>query len=286
MRVLTDTAADGVPANWRDLTGGAVIAATSAQKPECPVTEVDYVNPGVYAPWNCYPSMTRYANGNLAFLWGFTLEGVYYREAVWSAGTGFWPTLSTRKVGPKYVAAGATRAGYGLLHELDTDLHVDTVNKRAWFGMGRWVGDVAGDGWTVHYVDLADPSANNHDFAAGDPTTVYSAGAAQNGGSIFITGDVYWDDAAHALLVTATNLPNHDVLAYLYDAGRVLSDGPRSVYAGSPFDIPVIFTSSKLGTSPTKILIVGRDFNVEARQNPPVYSGGPYQGYGLTVSYS
>lgn len=278
--VLANSSADGNVANWRDLAGGSTIAATSPQKPFVAATEMHYRDPGDYRAWNAYPSVVRLPNGNIASICAFTGDGVYYREAQWNAGTGRWPTLSAVDVGPKFKRAGTTPAGYSLPHECVTDGHIDTINNRLWYGMIQWINDIDGDAWTFHYVDLA-----TGEFNAADPVDVYSAGASHNGSTIFIVGDVHWVEPAAALLVTSTSLPSHLVSAWLFDSSGTQISGPLD-FTGvtEPFDIPVIVPDPVVeGVDDYTYLIVGRGFNAAAANEPPTYSGGPYNGYALFV---
>lgn len=276
--VFTNTATDYALSGWKDLAGGTSIVATSGQKPKVPATEIAYNDPGFYGAYNAHPSMQIMSDGNLAFIWSYVADGVYHREATWNPTTKWWSGLTSVSTGPKHKPGG----GYDLLHEINSDLHQDTVNNRIWFGMGQHVDSTKGDAWCVHYIDRG-----THTMAAGEPTPVYWAGIAHNGSFAFITGDTYWDDG-FGLLVTATTLPDHDVLVYLLNKDRGVESGPMNItgavtniLADHPYDIPVIVPRRRLESLPRAVIqIVGRFFNDEVRNHDPNiqadFSGGPY----------
>jgi hypothetical protein len=275
MRVLTNTAADGDPANWTGLRGETVVAASSGQTPNCPATEIYYRAPGHHNPYNAYPTVLALPSGDLVLAWTTTGERLRYRRLAYDAVHRDWRgALSAVADGPLLVRAGASQSalGYDLRHELVAGLTRDPATGRLFVGFAEWAGDTAGDAWSVAALD-------GDAWVSQTPTLVYAAGAGLCDPTNFVTGDAWWRGGM--LLVPYTTLLGHDVELVALDASGAVLAGP--VLLGDhavvgPFDIPGILRHD---WGDGEVDVLGRNFNAGAAADPPVFSGGPYAGVTL-----
>lgn len=279
-------ATDGVATSWRALTGGSTIPTPSptTHLPLVPHNQVNTAtaDPGFYGPYNVYPSLgINQGDGTLVVLWSDVtgsghVGGLYARKAPRSLGVWALPGgAGNQKTLPKLVITG-TDGGYDLKHEPITSPRYDPTNGRMWYGFTAWVDDTQGDCWCFGYLTNVGASGALTS-GSGNGVVAYAAGAANCEDEQFVVGDVRWDTAARGLLVTFTNLLNHDVLVSLYSAAGALIDGPVTCYTAHPYDIPVI-------TKPDNYVLVGRTFDDGARDSPPSFSGGPYEGVEITFA--
>jgi hypothetical protein len=281
MLVLNNSSADNDVASWRGLRGESTVAATSAQKPEVPCTEIFYRNPGHHQPYQAHPAAIRLPPdapthpNDLCVVVAVAGEGLNYRRLTWSAASGDWRgEMSVLATGPTLARAGTSDHGYNGKQELLPEPSYDAAHDRLWIGLSEWVSDAEGDGWSITYLD------NRADaFRAGPPTVAYAAGASRCSADTFVTGDAWWDADAGCLLVAYSSLPDHLISVVPLGADEARLDWPLTIFTTQPFDIPVFLRAAWPGG---RRLIIGRGFNPEAANTPPSYTGGPYDGWTLT----
>lgn len=276
MRVLTNTSADGNVANWTHLgvnssTGIGNAPAVAAYTALFSTT----TNDGAIG-WPCAVRKSAGAASHAKDLYYFFTDivgGVVtwkFRRLAWA--TSDWSSGLSAITTVGSTQESGTNAGYTLKYQIGSKPVEDTAHDAIVFGYSAWRDNTNGDTWQFKSISSAD--------TVSAATYVYNATAANCGSLIFVTGDLHYDTTAARLVASYTNLPNKDARVALYN-GATQTMAPLTVYSSTPVDIPTIFPARIGG----KLILLFRNFNVEARQNPPTYTP-PYVGYWATVTWS
>lgn len=268
MRELTNTSADGVAGNW----SGLGVAGNNAinNTPAVAYSTLMSSNTGIGG----HSSILRKArNSNINDLYIFYEDRVggidkwRYRRAIWN-GTN-WDTLSAAVNIGNLLESGEDN-GYGLKSEIGSKI-AESDQDFLYFGYSVWKNDTVGDTWQFVEIDTLTDTVST-------PVVVYNSVAANNGSTIFITGDIFFDLVSKRLVVTYTDLPAKH--AYIIGYKRTTAvTAPKLIFNTAPVDIPVI-VDRKINN---KFVVLFRDFNSAAANNPPTYTP-PYTGYWVTVA--
>lgn len=274
MRALTNTSADGVAGNWTHL--GVNSSDTISMAPAVAYTAL-FASASTSAAVG-WPSVLRKSSGAASHakdLYIFFVDIVAtvptwkFRRMAWATSNWSGGLGSAVTVGA--IKRAGTDAGYTLKYQIGSKPVEDTTHDRVYFAYCDWKDNTNGDTWLFKWVDSAD--------AVSSAVDVYSGLAANCGTTIFVTGDIGWDSVSKRLVVSYTDLPRKDSFLVLYD-GSVRKQSPLNIFSSAPSDIPIIL-GSRINN---KTIVFLRDFNVEARQNPPTYTP-PYAGHWIPVSW-
>jgi hypothetical protein len=285
-RVLSYDSADGTAANWRAVhsVGGVPSGDTSAIG-NTPVTgtytAVVANTGGTGVP---YPSCVRKAwtggslAGSILIVYGRSEASNVLQWAqvrlTWTANQ--WTKSSASLI--EAVTTAGTDAGYSLKLQLCSKLAPDQTNDAFYCAYPVWKSDALGDVLRVRKIALS--------TLTGPAVDLYAAGASNTdaGRDMFVVGDCHWDEISGALVVAYGDLPRHDVYVATMTTGLALVGAAPlaipSAFTTAPCDIPTIHPSRVNG----RTALVFRDFNVEARNNPPTYTP-PYKGWWVTLDW-
>ncbi len=273
MRVLSNTADDNIAANWRPI--GTDSISSIDNDAAVPYTAV--AKTGSVSIANGYPSAARKVVGTHAkdLYIAYHMGGVYYCcRLQWDPSTEDWsgtpPVVSELSA---LVRSGVDN-GYLRKTQLLTEPREDTTNDRILVGLATWLNNVDGDSWG--YVAI------NADDTAGAYIDTYHGVAAQCGPDIFITGDIAID--LGRVVVTYTDLPSKRAWVRCFNAAGDEIQLPLLVYNGTPVDIPTLYQVGPNARVANKLLVLFRDFNAAAVNNPPTYTP-PYNGYHGTLTW-
>lgn len=266
MRVLSNTSADGVAGNWK-----APVTASStsiAQSPQVPYSAVVTKPASTSA---CFPSIGIKSTGDVYVLFsdGDATEEWQWVKMQWDGANSDWRTGVTSPVKVSDFVRTGSDGGYTLKRELGSAWHEDTVTGRMYVAFATWN---AGDTWSFVFLDANDELSGVVD--------AYAAPSAHCSSIDFVTGDIMFDSNTGRLVTAYTDLPAKHVYMRLFN-GEVAQGDPLEAFSAQPFDIPTLYPDRVNGD----IFLVGRDFNVESTNNPPVYSPR-YRGYAGTVNLS
>lgn len=266
MRVLSNTTADNTAGNWK----APVSASTSAigQSPQVPYSAIAAK---AAAASLCHPSATRLANGDVFVVYtdGDSTEEIQRVVMVWDNANDDWSNSLSAQVKLTDVVRAGSDSGYSLKREIVTAPHED-ADGNVYVAFSTWKGGGVGDTWS--FVSVT-PGGTVSTI-----TDVYVAATADCGSDIFVTGDLMYDSVTDRIAVLYTDLPDKHIYAALYD-GTTEAQAPFVVFEDAPFDIPTVYPLSVSG----QILVMGRDFNAAAANNPPTYTP-PYDGWFGTIN--
>jgi hypothetical protein len=260
MRVLSNTSADGVAGNWTHL--GTNSTTIIANAPAVAYTAWSADNADTNA--RGYPSVARKSNGDLIVIFTGQVNagtGWRYRRGTYSAGQ--WTLGSTIDIG-ELVQSGSAVGAYNLPFEVGTKPVFDSAGN-CYFGALYWVNDTLGNVWRVSKISTGDVVSTFADL--------YSGGANRDE-NLFITGDIKYFPNVDRLVTTHTDLLTKNAYLRVYKTDGTQSQAEIQMTDATPHDIPLV--DDYLGN----VRLYTRNFNVPgSQQNPPTYTGGPYQAY-------
>lgn len=184
MRVLTNTSADGIAANWAALNG--VSDATGDVGPAAVAYNKLYSYSGNYLTTHDFQHSVFIEGGS-----GTHANDIYYfnsdendtngfRRLAWNSSNGNWSGSWTARA--TFGGVINETQGYTLKWQLITKPVYDPTNDRVYVGISRWLDNTNGDTQSLFYIDNSD-TAN---LAA----NVYSAGGAH---CLYPTQDIMYD---------------------------------------------------------------------------------------------
>lgn len=279
LRRLSNSAADNTAANWLAPAAAGTKLITQGPTAGLPwsqlwatstfATHIDASG----APFGVVArpaSGTRALDLHVAYFDGAT-DAYRMARFAWR-GTPNWDFAGavTRFTLAPHLGGADPDAGYDLKQELTSQISHDAVGDRLYLGVATWAGDTTlGDRWTLVEVSLT-----GSDAVA--TATVYAATKALSAITIFVTGAVYFDPIARAVLATYSDLSAK--LAWSRTYNRTTPATGAAVYAATPVDIPCILPWRDANG---KAVVLFRDFNAGAVAIPPAaptYTA-PYQGF-------
>lgn len=267
MRALSNTTADNTAGNWK-----APVSASTSAIGQSPQVAYSAIAAKAAAASLCHPSATRLANGDVFVVYtdGDSTEEIQRVVMVWDGANEDWSNSLLSEVKLADVVRAGTDNGYGLKREIVTAPHEDAVNGLVYVAFSTWKGGGDGDTWSFVTVDSSG--------TVSAITDVYVAAEADCDSDIFVTGDLMFDTVTSRAAVLYTDLPDKHIYAALYN-GTTETRAGTLVFDGRPFDIPTVYPATVSGN----LLVLGRDFNDAAAENPPTYTP-PYDGYFGTVA--
>lgn len=265
MRVLSNTTADNTAGNWK----APVSASTTAigQSPQVPYSAI--VAKAAAASL-CHPSATRLVNGDVFVVYtdGDSTEEIQRVVLDYNSGSNDWSDGVSSQVKITDIVRDGSDTGYSLKREIITAPHQDN-DGNVYVAFSTWKGGGDGDTWSFVSVSEAGTVSSIVDVYVADPDDCAS--------DIFVTGDLMFDSATDRIAVLYTDLPAKHIYAALYN-GTAQVQAPFAVFEDRPFDIPTVYPSTSAG----RVLVIGRDFNTAAANNPPTYTP-PYDGWFGTI---
>lgn len=200
---------------------------------------------------------------------GDSTEEIQRVVMVWDSANDDWSNSLSSQVKLADIVRAGSDGGYSLKREIITAPHED-ADGLVYVAFSTWKGGGDGDTWSFVSVNAAG--------TVSAITDVYVAATADCGSDIFVTGDLMYDSVTDRIAVLYTDLPDKHIYAALYN-GTTQVQAPFVVFNDRPFDIPTVYPS----TSGGKVLVIGRDFNTAAANNPPTYTP-PYDGWFGTIN--
>lgn len=271
MRILSNDSNDNTAGNWTyPITDSSAVVDNDASVP------YSAVYTSIFA-LEVYLSATRkVANTNAKDIYVCinVAGGIYFRRMQWNAASNNWSDGLSDLVSITNIQRSGTDNGYELKRQLCTEFREDYNGDFMALGIATWKDNVNGDSWGFVVIDNADNVSAI--------TDVYVGGAANCGSTIFITGDIVVRNGY--IIASYCDLPNKYNYVRCFDSAGNEAQSPMLLFDDAPTD-GFIMWQNGLNTTynnngvRNKLLGVFRDYNAEAADNPPTYSGGPYNGY-------
>jgi hypothetical protein len=291
-RVLSNSAEDGLAANWRAFMAqpdpqttdnpaittpaapvNSAATITARQDDSTTTSTLATENPPqvAYSPiFASAKASAPYASalyktsgshaGDFYFFYSSGNTTWEWRRAAWNSLTNDWSGGLT----PPAIISAINRAGndngYNLKQQLGSKPVEDTVKDRVYFGFATWKDNTQGDTWSHIYVDASDKLSPIAD--------VYSAEKAH---SYAPTGDITFDEVSGRLITIYLKTDKAGTYARSYD-GNLAVGAESLIFNSDEADIPLLWQGGRYaGNNQPELLVLFRG------------TTRPYQGYFGTI---